>query len=519
MRFLKNSILRLDKLFLLFAIVSLFFYLCISQISWQFNWGEGYAERPIPTYLIIYFNLFLLYALAIRSIWRRPSRSGIFPIMLVGGLLFRAVLIPSQQIQEDDIYRYLWDGKVFAHGINPFEYAPEEVSEFKKLRIQNPEQFQIRYSERNEKELLILYDLKWHDETSLIFHERINHPDVPTIYPPLAQYVFRFAHFLQPDSIAVLRLVFLIFDLITLLFIVKILDSLKKSRNWALIYFWSPLILKETFNSTHLDIIGISVLTGSLYFFLRYRFTLASLFLALGVVGKLYPIILLPIYLKENIKYLIKQDKVKVVWKVVSWNILVFAFTVAIFYFPFVQIGKGAFEGLKVFTTYWQNNDSIFALILYFYENILGLNTEFSYQEANVYISYDLASLLSKATVALILGGTVLFFLLRKEKNSEESSRLWPLFVIMGLVFLLSPVQNPWYLNWTVPFLCIFPFRSWILLTGLIGLYYMGFYFDYQDKPHLEYYLPWFEYLPFYLLLTYDYLVKKKTEINSPQEN
>ncbi len=519
MQFFRNNIFRFDKLFLLFAIVSLFFYECIAQISLQFNWGKGYAERPIPTYLLIYFNLFLLYALAIRNIWRRPNRSGIFPVILIGGLLFRAVLIPAQQIQEDDVYRYLWDGKVFAHGINPFKYAPEEVSEFKKLRIQEPDNFHIRYSEEDEKELLILYDLKWENETSLVFHDRINHPDVPTIYPPLAQYVFRFANFLKPDSIVALRLVFLFFDLLTLFFIVKILDDLNKSRNWALVYFWSPLILKETFNSTHLDIIGISVLTGSLYFFLRYRFTLASLFLALGVVGKLYPIILAPIYLKENITYLINQREVNNIWKNVSFNFLVFGATVAFFYFPFIQIGKGAFEGLKVFTTYWQNNDSIFALILYFYESVLGLNAEFNYQEANVYISYDLASLLSKATVALILAGAVLFFLLQKEKNLEGDKRLWPLFVIMGLVFLLSPVQNPWYLNWIVPFLCIFPFRSWILLTGLIGLYYMGFYFDYQDKGHLEMYLPWFEFTPFYALLIYDYFVKKRSKLNIPQEN
>jgi alpha-1,6-mannosyltransferase len=519
LQLLRNSILRFDKLFLILAIFSLFFYECIAQISLQFNWGQGYAERPIPAYLLIYFNLFLLYAIAIRNIWRKPNRSGIFPIILIGGLLFRAILIPSQQIQEDDVYRYLWDGKVFAHEINPFKYAPEEVSEFKKLRIQNPEQFKIRYSEQDEKELLILYDLKWENDTSLIFHDRINHPDVPTIYPPLAQYVFRFAHFLQPDSIVALRLAFLIFDLLTLFFIVKILETLNKSRNWAVIYFWSPLILKETFNSTHLDIIGVSVLTGSLYFYLRYRFTLASLFLALGVVGKLYPIILLPIYLKENIKHLVNQDKAKTFWKAISGNLLVFTATIAFFYFPFVQIGKGAFEGLKVFTTYWQNNDSIFALILYFYENILGINTEFNYQEANVYISYDLASLLSKATVALILIGTVLFFLLRKEKIIEEKNRLWSLFVIMGLVFLLSPVQNPWYLNWIVPFLCVFPFRSWILLTGLIGLYYLGFYFDYQDRGHLELYLPWFEFAPFYLLLAYAYFVKKKSKLSLSQEN
>ena len=519
MQLFKNKIFHSNRLLFVFIIISLFFYECIAQISLQFNWGEGYSERPIPTYLLIYFNLFLLYTLSIRNIWKRSNHPGVFPIILVGGLLFRAALFPSQQIQEDDIYRYLWDGKVFAHGINPFKYAPKEISDFKKLRIQNPDKFKIKYSKKDEKELFILHDLKWKNKTSLIFHDRINHPDVPTIYPPLAQCVFRFANFIKPDSILAMRLVFLFFDLLTFFYIVKILKILDKSRNWALVYFWSPLILKETFNSTHLDIIGISVLTGSLYFYLRYRFTLAFLFLALGVMAKIYPIILAPIYFKENIKYLKTQRDLKQVWMALLVNFLVFGSTIAFFYFPFIQIGKGAFEGLKVFTTYWQNNDSIFALILNFYEKILVLNPKYNYQEANNFISYDLASLLSKLTVALILVGTVLFFIFREEKDIDTNIRLWPLFLIMGLVFLLSPVQNPWYLSWIVPFLCVFPLRSWIFLTGLIGFYYTGFYFDYQDKDHLEMYLPWLEFTPFYSLLIYDYFIKKQANSNFPMEN
>ena len=74
----------------------------------------------------------------------------------------------------------------------------------------------------------------------------------------------------------------------------------------------------------------------------------------------------------------------------------------------------------------------------------------------------------------------------------------------MALVFLLSPIQNPWYLCWVVPFLCFFPSRSWILLTGLVGLYYIDFYFDYQEIQSWTKWTPWFEYLPFYLLLIWD---------------
>ena len=218
------------------------------------------------------------------------------------GLLFRAAILPANQIQEDDIYRYLWDGKVFAHGINPYKFSPEEVSNVKSFKISEPKKFESRYDEKDRIEIEQLYDLKWKNDRSLLIMERINHPDVPTIYPPLTQVVFRLVHQIAPDNIFVMRLAFLIFDLLALAFIVMFLQALGKNPALCIIYFWSPLIVKETFNSTHLDIIGIAVLCGSLYFLVcRWRIA-AMTFLAFGTMGKFYPAILLPIYIREMIQ-------------------------------------------------------------------------------------------------------------------------------------------------------------------------------------------------------------------------
>ena len=114
-------------------------YLFLTRVSKDFNWGEGYADRPILTYLAIYFLLSLLFFSACAIISKQPEDRFIFWIIIIFGLVFRFSILPAQQIQEDDVYRYLWDGKVFANNINPFEYTPSEVHEFKELQIQNPE--------------------------------------------------------------------------------------------------------------------------------------------------------------------------------------------------------------------------------------------------------------------------------------------------------------------------------------------------------------------------------------------
>ncbi len=488
---------------LLTGTASLLLYGFLTQLSHQFNWGEGYSERPLLTYLVVYFSLCTLYGLTWYIVRKRPGDAGSFWMIIVFGLLFRAAILPSQQIQEDDVYRYLWDGKVFANGINPFEYAPAEAHDFKALRIQNPESYYETYVERNERELEQLDALKWASPQSLKYLERVNHPDVPTIYPPMAQFVFRLAHQIKPDSIVALRSGFLIFDIMTLVFIVGILSRLGIDKSACLIYFWSPLIIKETFNSTHLDIIGISLLTGSIYFLLCHRHTLATLFLAFGLLGKLYPVILLPLYLKAGYEKM-RQSGGKA-WLTPFGNTSLFLGVAILGYLPFMGIGLQMFDGLKAFSLYWQSNDSIFAILVFIFNNVSG-----GFASETIF-SNPLPIFLSKVTVALTLIG-VLFWLLVKGasllQQPEEFVR--GLFWIMALVFLLSPVQNPWYLCWVVPFLCIFPARSWMVLTGLVGLYYLDFYFDYQELQAFSPWIPWVEYLPFYFLLALEFREKQK---------
>ena len=492
-------------LLILLGSLSIVLYLAMWHISYQFNWGEGYRDRPILIYLAIYFSLFGCYAGAVWIIWKRTADdSRLLWTLIVLGLLFRAALLPAQQIQEDDVYRYLWDGKVFAHDINPYKFAPMEVTRLKQFLIQNQEEFEQTYDIQSAAELSLLSDLKWESPETLIYQERINHPEVATIYPPLAQMMFRLAHQIKPDSIITLRLLFLAFDLVALMFIVLTLEALGMNRLWAMVYFWCPLVIKETFNSTHLDIIGIAMLCGVLYCVVQRRFFSANAFLALSVVGKLYPGVLLPLILKQQWQ---KTDsKIENRWLRCGLSILLFGGLVVFFYMPFLADGLQNFSGLKAYATRWQQNDSIFALLVAFF----GL---FAESNGPVPFSYDLPSLLAKITVAAILGAVMLYLLFwRKEpENPEPKAALEPLFIIMALVFLVSPVQNPWYLCWVVPFLCIFPWRAGILLTGLVSLYYLDFYFDYQDINQYAPWIPWFEYIPFYLFLGWEWRKLKQS--------
>ena len=486
------------------GLLSLILYLGLTVLSKDFNWGEGYSERPILEYLAIYFSIFSLYTLACLSVFKSNWTQKTFWVLIAFGLLFRFAVLPSQQIQEDDVYRYLWDGKVFAHGINPFKFAPEEINQYQSIKVQNPAYFRSHYGKTDQNELAVLNGLKWESDVALRYIERINHPDVPTIYPPLAQYVFRFSQQINPDSLFTLRIMFLAFDLMGMVFIILTLRALNLNQNFSLIYFWSPLMIKETYNSTHLDIIGISCLCASVYFLIRKRMVGSIFFLALSVLGKFYSAVLLPFYLQRS--WFLAQENRQRGAATLVLHLILFCTVITVFYLPFIDIGGSVFEGLKTYSTHWQSNDSLFAILLYVLKNILklGMATEIPI--------FGSSMIFAKSIMALVILGTVAY-LIAKQGPDANSPEMWirNIFIVIVLVFLVSPVQNPWYLCWTVPFLCIFHSRSLISLTGLIGLYYLDFYFDYQDITQYSVLVAWLEYTPFYIYLLWELTRPKKT--------
>src|SRR5439155_24445470 len=68
-------------------------------------------------------GLYLLAAwLALRA---RATRST-FVIVIVFAALFRLSILFTAPYLSDDIYRYIWDGRVQAAGINPYRYIPAD---------------------------------------------------------------------------------------------------------------------------------------------------------------------------------------------------------------------------------------------------------------------------------------------------------------------------------------------------------------------------------------------------------
>lgn len=364
--------------------------------------------------------------------WRLSPHQ--FGVALGFGLLFRVVLLPSPLILENDIYRYQWDGHTSLQGINPYRYAPLDAA---------TQSYRTDY---------------W---------EQINYRYVPTIYPPVLQFVFLLPEYLFPGRVLGMKFVMILFDVGTLFLLIRLLQELRRPIEWCLIYAWSPLILKEIANSGHADSVCAFFLTLTLLFLVKKQDLASGVALAWMTLTKFFGFLFLPLLRR--------------VWRWPAYAL--FASTLLALYLPFLSPGINPFRGFLIYSREWRFNGGIFELTAWIFQRMGGAMP----------CHPEMAARMTLFGVILLVTVWQSF---RMPKDPHPEDCLRGLFRVMGTLLLCSPVINPWYLVWLVPLLCVFPSRAWILLTGLIFLSYT-FYFTRSFPP----WVPWAEYGTFFVVL------------------
>lgn len=304
---------------------------CGQALGYLLLLSLGNLSGAIAAAQAIFFLIFLLYVLSLHHSTsrakeiceagkdqreRKPfssTRAGL-AVIVIFALCFRMLLWLSPPTLSDDIYRYLWEGRLVSMGINPFEYAPDA-----------PELEYLRDTE--------------------IF-PGINHKNFITIYPPLNQFIFWASTELHP-TVTMMNLTFMIFDLLTMVVLMLTVQALRIDPGRIIIYAWNPLVIVEFAGSGHLDSAGIFFLMLSFYLFIKNRTFSAIFLLALSFLGKFLALIFLPFILKE---------------KRITGTLL-FAAVICGAYLPFSGAGEGLFQSLVIYSQEWVFNPSLFALL------------------------------------------------------------------------------------------------------------------------------------------------------------
>jgi len=272
--------------------------------------------KPILSYTFIYIASSVIFIIICRQILKSDISANYIFGLIALALIIRIAFIPVHPIGSDDYYRYVWDGKVQAYGINPYEYAP------------------------NNAALDALH--------TKILPKLINFPKIKTIYPPLSEILFYLSYLIGGESFIGIKILLFIFDLFTLLGLYLLIKQRNLPNKNILIYALSPLILFQFFVDAHLDGLGLPFLIFSIFFYLNDQKIWSYLLLGLSLCIKPLGLILIPIYFVSERELF---DRLK--------SLTIPLLVVGLFYLPYIFTGS-PFQALINFTENWTFNGIVF---------------------------------------------------------------------------------------------------------------------------------------------------------------
>ena len=379
--------------------------------------------------------------------WIYRGRGPSLVEVLVLGFVLRVILAPIPPSLSDDVYRYLWDGKVLLSGENPYLLAPDS---------------QALSGLREEP-----WDGIW---------QSMSHRDVETVYPPLAMLTFSIAA-LTDSPLAAYKALLIALDLLGCAFLFQAAKAGGFPTNRVLLYAWNPLVLLEGAGMGHIDLAGLAPLAAGTLVLARASSSrsrdrggsaLAGALLALGVLIKLVPAVLAPLW------FLCAKQRFHFV--------LSFVLVLLVFGLPVLVSVGGIPPGLVTYGVQWEFNGPFFEplwrvidvtngaawlkVVMSQGEEMLGRSRLLEGLYPLVY-----PQLMAKVVLGSLLVVLVLAIPLSGRKSRQEIVRANG--AVLGAALLMTATFYPWYLVWVLPWVALTRSRAWLVASATLPLVYL----------------------------------------------
>jgi len=269
---------------------------------------QSVGDRRPAVGVVWLWIAFLPYGVALW--WLRHAET-VSPLLLATATvaLYAAPLAQGPTL-DDDLWRYRWDGKVVAAGINPYLHTPEDAA------------------------LAALRDRGW---------EQVSFKQVRTLYPPLAESLFAAAYCAGGGRLWPYRGAAIAAHLASIAVLGLLLRGAGHPPGRALLYAWNPLVVKEIADSGHMDSWMVLGLLAALLAYQRGRRPWVAPALAAAIGFKWVPLLTLPVWRHTGYRTLL----------------VAVALTVTLFW-PWSDAGWHMVSGLRTFGDYWVFNPGIY---------------------------------------------------------------------------------------------------------------------------------------------------------------
>lgn len=415
--------------------------------------------RPVAS-LWLYAGLFLPYAFFVH---RSLSAKQLNPLLVVAlALAVRIALAFAEPVLSDDIYRYVWEGRVSLAAHNPFYLAP------------------------NSEVLVNLRD-------SSIW-PNINHREIPTIYPPMAQFAFAF-NALWNGGTTSMRLIFIGVEVLTVFILWRWTRG--EGEAWKIpaltLYALNPLIFVETAWSGHLDVIAWCSLVLALCVWQKGESAAhgahAGLWLGMSIAAKFLGLMALAAIILAPARD--RASELKKRGAMLATVVLI----VGASYLPYVEAGAALFQGFGSYAASWRSNDGGFRLVsdtteaaieawaptawrqnpedpesvlvrLDRLDNLflgLGITKEWKGRTiaATTFAPTEIAQTTTKFLALLVMFLALLWCVFVEPDPFRKFA------ILMMTLLFVAPTVHPWYVAWLIPFAALRPRAAPLVFSAL----------------------------------------------------
>ncbi len=385
----------------------IFYILFLVLLAYLPQQGDFHLIFPL------YSVSFALYFWVLWHVERGWLRELDFFSWVVVAVLVRVLLLPVLPGLSDDVYRFIWDGRLGARGLEVLAHLP------------------------------VWYMQPGHEVEGLTpeLFEQLNSPEYFTIYPPAAQAVFRLSGYCFPlgirGAVILIRLFLLACELGSLFLLLRILGELELPRRRALIYALNPLIVVEITGNLHFEGAMIFFFLLFVYLFLKGRVLLSAWSFALSIASKLLSLMFLPALLAGMLwgrlsPNAIRQKKSGLL--ALSWFGALLVALVLLFWPFFHGFFVSHFgESLDLYFRKFEFNASLYYLLRWLRYEQLGYND-----------IHRLGPLLGVMAGLIILG--LAWWRRRGDLRDFLETCFWSFVVYL----LFATIVHPWYLGFPV---------------------------------------------------------------------
>lgn len=404
---------KLHKFPILIVIVSLAFYYVFAY----------HLERSdFPRLILLYGALFFFcFKLIQFEKWN-------YKFLLITGILFRLTFLLVTPNLSQDFYRFIWDGELVSHGINPYLYSPDMIM----------------------AEGIII------PENGNLLHEGMGTLSARNFsnYPPLNQLLFALSTILGSGNILnstiVMRIVIILSDIGIFYFGRKLLKNLNRSPHLIFWYFLNPLVIIELSGNLHFEGIMLFFFIWAVYLLSRENWKGAAVVFAISVHVKLIPLLFLPLFLRYF------------PWRRTVYFYLLTGAVGILFLVPFYtpEFIDNYFKTIGLWFSNFEFNAGI-------YNGLKHIATQFDIKP------WKLIKIYGKIVPYVIIGAIIIFALTLKKGNLNSllKSMLW----VLSIYYFLSTTVHPWYIVFLVVLTLFSEYRYSLFWSALIVLSYSAY--------------------------------------------